>query len=61
VILHQEVPEDAPPDEQDTLVQVEVVEQTLCALEYRTERLEFDLNLVPVVDRLRDLTPAVGE
>jgi D-alanine-D-alanine ligase len=59
VILHQEVLQGAPPDEQDTLVQAEVVEQTLCALEYRTERLEFDLNLGPVVDRLRDLTPAV--
>jgi len=59
VILHQEVLEDAPPDEQDTLVQVQAVEQTLCALGYRTERLEFDLDLVPVVGRLRDLAPAV--
>jgi D-alanine-D-alanine ligase len=58
-ILHQEVPEDAPADERDTSVQVEAVEGALRALGYGTERLMFDLDLAPVVDRLRTLTPAV--
>jgi hypothetical protein len=56
-ILHQNVPEDAPADERDTLIQVEAVEESLRALGYGTERLLFDLDLTSVIDRLRTLAP----
>jgi len=59
-ILHQEVPEDAPPDERDTLVQVEAAERALRVLDYRTERLEFGLDLAAVIDQLRTLAPVVA-
>jgi hypothetical protein len=51
-ILHQEVAEDAPPNECGTLVQVQSVDRALCALGYHTERLRLALDLAPVIDRL---------
>jgi D-alanine-D-alanine ligase len=58
-ILHQEVAEDAPPDERDTLVQVQSVDRALCALGYHTERLRLGLDLAPVIDRLRTREPVL--
>jgi len=58
-ILYQEVPEDAPADERDTLVQVDAVEKSLRALGYGTERLLCGLDLAPIIERLRTLAPSV--
>jgi len=57
-LLHAHVPETASADEQDTLVQVEAVSQSLARLGYEPVPVSFGLNLEAVENRLRSLRPA---
>jgi D-alanine-D-alanine ligase len=57
VILHDRVPADAPPDQQDTLDQVREVEMALEGLGYRVTTLALDLNLTDASRRLRAMKP----
>jgi D-alanine-D-alanine ligase len=52
VILHQAVPPDAPPDEQDVLEQVGAVEATLIDAGWRTRRIAADLDLAAALRAL---------
>ena len=55
--MHDRVPADAPPDQQDTLDQVCEVAGALQGLGYRVETLPLDLNLAEATRRLRALQP----
>lgn len=57
-VLHAHVPENASPDELDTLVQAEAVSQSLSRLGYDPAPVSFSLNLETVETRLRSLRPA---
>jgi D-alanine-D-alanine ligase len=59
LILHGEVPEGAPPDETDVVVQVEAVCAALARLGHECETLAFSFDIKPVMDRLVDRQPAV--
>lgn len=52
LILHSDIPPDAPPDEQDTLVQAEAVARALQSLGHETVKAAF----TPDMDRLKSLT-----
>lgn len=55
VVLHDAVPEGAPPDQLDTLVQVAAVEEALRADGHRVERLAFDGDPAPLLARAPEL------
>jgi D-alanine-D-alanine ligase len=57
VILHQAVNEQDTVEDQDVLVQVESISQSLRRLGYQTASLPCDLNLDAMLERLRDLKP----
>ena len=57
VILHQAVPPDAPPDEQDVLEQVSAVEASLIEAGWRTRRVAAGLDLAAVVRALAEDPP----
>ena len=57
VVLHDRVPADAPPDQQDTLDQAREVAGALQGLGYRVDTLPLDLNLAEATRRLRALQP----
>ena len=52
MILHQAVPPDAPPDEQDVLEQVGAVEAALIEAGWRTRRIAATLDLAAVARAL---------
>ena len=58
-ILHGAVPHDAPPDDQDTLVQVEAVSGALTRLGWTPEPLPVTLDLAAMVLGLEEMSPAV--
>ena len=58
-ILHGAVPPDAPPDDQDTLLQVEVVAGALKRLGYEATPVPITLDLAAMVRRLEEMNPAV--
>lgn len=57
VILHGAVPETAPPDEQDTLVQADAVGAALRELGYRVAAVPFSLDLSAAQKALREQAP----
>ncbi len=57
-VVHGRVAPDAPPDEQDTLVQVTEVSARLAELGWRPVPIPVDLNLQRLSDRLKRLKPA---
>ncbi|MDE2088757.1 MAG: hypothetical protein KGJ12_01910 [Gammaproteobacteria bacterium] len=57
-VLHGAVPPDAPPDERDTLIQVEAVSAALRRLGYAPEPVPFSLDLEAVLHALQRLDPA---
>jgi D-alanine-D-alanine ligase len=57
-VVHGRVAPDAPPDEQDTLLQVTEVSARLAELGWRPVPIPVDLNLQRLADRLRRLKPA---
>ncbi|MBM3547674.1 MAG: D-alanine--D-alanine ligase [Alphaproteobacteria bacterium] len=57
-IVHGRVAPDAPPDEQDTLLQVTEVSAQLAALGWKPVPIPVDLNLQRLSDRLKRLKPA---
>lgn len=57
-VVHGRVTPDAPPDEQDTLVQVTEVSERLTDLGWRPVSVPVDLNLQRLADRLKRLRPA---
>lgn len=58
VILHGQVPPDAPPDELDVLRQVAAVSDALRGLGWDVRELPLDLDLAQAAERLRALAPA---
>jgi D-alanine-D-alanine ligase len=58
-ILHGAVPPDAPPDEQDVLVEVATVAEGLRALGFETVAVPLTLDLAAARRRLKALKPAV--
>lgn len=58
-ILHGAVPPDAPPDDQDTLLQVEAVAAALKRLGHETAALPVTLDLAAMARRLEEMNPAV--
>ena len=59
VVLHGEVPEGAPPDETDVLVQVEAVSKARARLGHECETLTFSFDVKSAVDELLAKKPAV--
>ncbi len=59
VILHDRVDDDAAPDSQDTLVQVEAVGTALGALGYRVETLALGADLLVPIEGLRRRPPEI--
>jgi D-alanine-D-alanine ligase len=57
-VVHGRVAPDAPPDEQDTLVQVTEISRRLAELGWRPVPVPVDLNLQRLGDRLRRMRPA---
>lgn len=57
-VVHGRVAPDAPPDEQDTLLQVTEVSARLAELGWRPVSIPVDLNLQRLADRLKRLRPA---
>jgi len=57
-VVHGRVAPDAPPDEQDTLLQVTEVSAQLAALGWKPVPIPVDLNLQRLADRLKRLKPA---
>ena len=57
VVLHSDVPEDAGMDEKDALVQAAVVSSALSEMGYEPTIMPFSLNVVHIIDMLRDLRP----
>ena len=57
LVLHSTVSEQAPPDEQDTLVQAREVAAALERLGFRTRLMAFELNLVAMRDRILKAAP----
>ena len=58
-ILHGEVPENAPEDEQDVLVEVATVAQSLDRLGYETARVVFSMDIPRALSDLRRIKPAL--
>lgn len=58
-MLHGAVVPDAPPDEQDVLVEVQAVSESLERLGYKTEALPLTLNLEAARAQLKVLAPAL--
>lgn len=58
-ILHGAVPPSAPPDDLDTLVQVDVVAAALGRLGYRPEPVPVTLDLAAMLRRLQAMRPSV--
>lgn len=58
-VLHSEVGDDAPEDEQDTLVQVEAVSEALSAIGHSPRPVPFGLDLRETVSILSDIKPAL--
>jgi hypothetical protein len=58
-ILHNAVPDNAPPEDQDTLIQVNTVRAALVRLGHESESLSCTLNLAALYDDLRRLRPDV--
>ena len=59
IILHNPVSGDSKEDELDVLNQAELIERALCILGYSAERMEFDLNLQDLVDKIRQKNPFI--
>jgi D-alanine-D-alanine ligase len=57
VILYNQVLEDAPKDEQDVLVQVEVVSRALAQLGYHPYELGFSLSINETIKTLKEINP----
>lgn len=57
VILYNEIPKDAAPDEADTMVQADLVAAALDKLGFKTVRLPFSLDLKRFVANLSSLAP----
>jgi len=57
VVLHSDVPEDAGMDEKDALVQAAVVSSALSEMGYEPITMPFSLNVLHIIDMLRDLRP----
>ena len=58
-VLHGAVPPTAPPDDQDTLVQVDVVAAALRRLGWRPEPVPVTLDLAAMLRRLKAMKPAI--
>jgi D-alanine-D-alanine ligase len=58
-ILHNAVADDAPPEDRDTLVQVEVVAEALARLGHEPIRISCTLDLASMCDDLRQVRPDV--
>ena len=58
-ILHGEVPENAPEDEQDVLVEVETVKETLGRMGYEAVPVVFSLDVPRALSALRKIEPAL--
>jgi D-alanine-D-alanine ligase len=56
-VLHSAVPEDAPKDELDVIVQAQEISQALCSLGYLPVSLPFSLDLTMTKESLTDLAP----
>ncbi len=57
VVVHDEILPDAPPDQQDSLVQVEAVSAALRDLGHDVQSRTFGLDLADVAERLRRVEP----
>jgi D-alanine-D-alanine ligase len=57
VILHSDVPEDAPPDEQDTLLQAAAIESTLMRLGHAASRAVFSADAAALDSLIRREEP----
>ena len=58
-ILHGEVPENAPEDEQDVLVEVETVKEALVRMGYEAVPVVFSLDIPRAIFALRQIEPAL--
>ena len=58
-ILHGEVPENAPEDEQDVLVEVETVKEALGGMAYEAVPVVFTLDIPRAISVLRQIEPAL--
>jgi D-alanine-D-alanine ligase len=58
-VLHNVVPDDAPPEDQDTLVQVDVVAEALERLGHDPVKIACTLDLATMLDQLRRARPEV--
>jgi len=56
-ILHGEIPQDAPPDEQDTLEQMGSVSASLATLGHEVERVPFSMDLNRAAQTLKAIGP----
>lgn len=59
VVLHNDVPDPAPPDEQDALLQAEAVRFALSQAGHEAVKVPFPLDTRRVIDELRKLRPAL--
>lgn len=57
VVLFNEIPEDAAPDELDTIIQADLVAASLAELGFETDRLPFSLDLKSITNNLRAIAP----
>ncbi len=59
VVLHNDVPDSAPPDEKDALLQAEAVSAALLNSGHEAIKVPFPLDIRRVIDKLRPLQPAI--
>ncbi|MCX5832944.1 MAG: ATP-grasp domain-containing protein [Deltaproteobacteria bacterium] len=59
VVLHNDVPDSAPPDEKDALLQAEAVSAALLNSGHEAIKVPFPLDIRRVIDELRPLRPAL--
>jgi len=59
VVLHNDVPDSAPPDEKDALLQAEAVSAALLNSGHEAIKVPFPLDIRRVMDQLRPLRPAL--
>jgi D-alanine-D-alanine ligase len=59
VVLHNDVPDSAPPDEKDALLQAEAVSAALLNVGHETIKVPFPLDIRRVIDELRTLRPTL--
>jgi D-alanine-D-alanine ligase len=57
LIVHNKVPENAGPDEQDVLEQAKLVENACRELDYRVDQVDMDLDLGKAITRIREIRP----